>query len=61
MANEPRVRVTAYDPVTGDTDTSELDPNSYVLICGQNMQVTSLAAYANGTVSLTIKRVPDGE
>ena len=53
---EERVRVTAHDPVTGETGTQELDPNGYVLLVGEHMEVSSLARHANGTVQLTIKK-----
>lgn len=51
-----RVRVTAYDPSTGDTETQELDPNSYILVCGENMHIAAIAEHRNGTVQLTLKR-----
>lgn len=57
MAETPRVKVTCTDPTTGDTETQELDPNGYVLICGENMYVDNYATHANGTVQLTLKRV----
>lgn len=51
-----RVRVAAHDPVTGETGTDELDPNGYIPLCGENMGVSSLVRYANGTVQFVIKR-----
>lgn len=49
------VRVTVFDPLTGDTETRELQPDSYILLLGENKEVTSLSRYANGTVQFTIK------
>lgn len=49
------VRVTVYDPMTGDTESRELQPDSYILLLGENKEVTSLSRYANGTVQFTIK------
>lgn len=53
---EPPVTVTVKDPVDGVSQTQDLDPNSYVLVCGENMVVHSAHHYRNGTVQLTIKR-----
>ena len=55
-----RVKVSVFDPATGETDEAELDPNSYILLTGEHMEVASYQQYANGTVQLTIKRVPGG-
>ena len=55
MSNEP-VRVTAFDPATGETATQDLDPHGYILLLGEHMEVSSLARYGNGTIQFTIKR-----
>lgn len=60
MTENPQVRVTCFDPATGDVETQELDPNGYILILGKYMEISSLAQYANGTVQLTIKRRKEG-
>jgi hypothetical protein len=57
MTERPRITVSCHDPVDDTTQTQELDPNSYVLVLGENMEVGSLARHANGTVQLTLKRV----
>lgn len=54
--SEP-VRVTVYDPETGDTETRDLEPYSYILLLGANKEVSSMSRHANGTVQLTIKTV----
>ena len=56
MAEVTRVVVTATDPVTGETGTQRLDPNSYVLIVGENRVLDGFVQHRNGTVQLTIKR-----
>jgi hypothetical protein len=55
VPDTPRVRVTAHDPVTGDTDTQELDPRGYVLIVGEHLERCSVHRYRNGTIQLTLK------
>jgi hypothetical protein len=58
MAAE-RVRVSVFDPKTGETETSELDPHSYILICGEHMEVSSYQQWpVSGTVQMTLKRRP---
>lgn len=56
-----RVKVTVFDPATGETDTAELDPNSYILLTGEHMEVSAYQEWPkSGTVQLTIKRrAPD--
>ena len=53
---QPRVRVTAYDPATGDTGTQELDPNGYVLVVGEGMYLASETGNGTGTITLVVKR-----
>lgn len=57
---EERVRVSVFDPRTGDTEVSELDPASYILICGERMEITGYQQWPkSGTVQLTLKRTRD--
>lgn len=56
MADE-RVKVSVFDPATGETETAELSPNSYILTLGEHMEVASYQQYANGTVQFTLKPV----
>lgn len=48
--------VTAYDPETDEMKRIHLSPNGYVLVCGENMEISSYQQYSNGTVQLTVKR-----
>lgn len=53
------VKVTAYDPVTGDTQTAELRPDDHIVLCGEDVEIAAYQRYANGTVQLTIKKKPN--
>lgn len=54
-----RVKVTCEDPKTGESETQELDPHSYVIVCGEHMRVAHEQLFPqSGTVQLTLKRVP---
>lgn len=54
-----RVKVTCEDPDTGESETQELDPNSYIIVCGEHMHVAYAQVFPkSGTVQLTLKRVP---
>jgi len=56
------VRVTVLDPRTGETETCELDPNSYILICGEYMEETSMQHWPmSGTVQITLRRRERGD
>jgi len=50
------VRVTAYDPETGDTQTSEIVDDFCITVAG-TAEITSWIVHANGTHQLTIKNV----
>lgn len=53
-----RVRVTVFDPATGETEEAELDPNGYILTLGEHMEVSAFQQWPkSGTVQLTLKRV----
>ena len=54
--DDKRVRVTCFDPVTGESGTQPLDPDNYLLTLGERCEITACQVYANGTVQLTIKR-----
>ena len=60
MATE-RVRVSVFDPATGNNETAELPPDSYILLTGERMYVAGEQHYANGTVQLTLKLTPTEE
>ncbi|MGE4425035.1 MAG: hypothetical protein AB7G37_01120 [Solirubrobacteraceae bacterium] len=49
------IRVTAEDPDTGDRQTTELPPGSYVVVCAEPRRVTHEQRYANGTVVITTR------
>jgi hypothetical protein len=56
--SEDRVKVTCFDPKPGESETQELDPNSYIIICGQNRYVAHEMLFPkSGTAQLTIKAV----
>lgn len=51
-----RVRVSVFDPATGETETSELDPGNYVLVVGERCEVTyHQFHFSSSTHQLTIK------
>lgn len=53
------MQVSVFDPKTGETETSDLDPHSYILICGEFMEVSAFQQWPkSGTVQMTLKRVP---
>lgn len=49
------VKVTSYDPTTGEGETQRLDPHSYILVCGEFCEVAAVQRYANGTTQITLK------
>jgi hypothetical protein len=53
--------VTVTDPLNGDTQTAELPPEEYVVLCGERRRLTSVIHHANGTVQITIKLRPAGQ
>lgn len=56
-ATDARVRVTVFDPKTGDEEMQELNPGSYILIMGERMKVSSFQQWPkSGTVQITLKR-----
>lgn len=52
--SEP-VKVTVYDPRTGETETADLPANDYILLLGERMELSGMQMYGNGTRVLTIK------
>lgn len=53
--SEP-VRVSVFDPVTGETEVQDLAPDNYILLCGERCEVTHHQFYPkSGTHQLTIK------
>jgi hypothetical protein len=57
----PIIRVTATDLELGDTDTVELKPGRFVVVCAEPLYVAHEQNHANGTVVLTLKRRLPGE
>jgi hypothetical protein len=52
-----RVKVSVFDPKTGDTEETELDPHSYILLTGEFMEVAGYQHWPkSGTVQFTLKR-----
>jgi hypothetical protein len=52
-----RVRVSVFDPATGDTETAELPPDSYILLMGEFMEISAFQEWPrSGTVQITLKR-----
>lgn len=58
MASTERVTVSCTDPETGETETQELDPHGYIVICGEHVHVDGEQWYGNGTRVITIKPKP---
>lgn len=50
------VTVTTTDHDTGDTETRALDPDDFVLVLGERMEIAHMQVYGNGTKQFTIKR-----
>ncbi len=50
------IEVTAHDPVHGESDTQLVYPHGYCLVLGEQMKVSSMQRWPNGTVQLTLKR-----
>lgn len=60
-AGEPEVRIEVADLVTGETETTEVASDGYVVICGRRRMIAHVNAFPKtGTVQVTIKRV-EGE
>jgi hypothetical protein len=53
------LKVTVYDPETGETAHTEVPVGSYLLLCTAPCRRTALNAYATGTHQITIKGVKD--
>lgn len=51
-----RVRVTCFDPATGESETQELPEDSYILTCGERCELAGMQVYANGTTVLTLRK-----
>ena len=50
------ITITTEDHETGETETVELKPDSYVLTCGERIEFVHEQLYANGTRIITLKR-----
>jgi hypothetical protein len=55
MAEPKGIRVQVTDLATGDTETAELEPGNYVLVCAEPAFIAHTQAHANGTHVLTVK------
>lgn len=55
---EEAVQVTCFDPFTGERETQTLPEDSYIIVCGDRCEITSIQRYANGTTQLTLKTLP---
>lgn len=54
---DERVTVTVTDHKTGETETSEVPRDSYILVCGQDCYVSYCNYFpTSGTVQLTLKK-----
>lgn len=53
------LEITVYDPETGEWQTGELKPGSYVLLTAEPCHRYATNASANGTVQITLKGVTD--
>jgi hypothetical protein len=53
------LKVTIYNPNTGDTTETEIGPGSYLLLCAEPAHRTALNAWATGTHQITVKGVTD--
>ena len=51
-----RTRVTAIDIDTGESETTVIDPDNHVVICGPDCWIDSVVRHANGTTQYVIKR-----
>ena len=50
------VRVSVFDPATGETEVQDLPEDNYILLCGERCEVTHRQFYpSTGTHQLTIK------
>ena len=58
---ERMTRVTAVDIDSGESETCEITPDNYVLICGGDRYISHVQHSANGTTVVTIKTHKDGE
>lgn len=55
MTSAP-VTVTTHDPETGEGTTQDLQPDGYVLVLGELMELAHAVGHGTGTIVLTIKR-----
>jgi len=49
------LRVTVFDPETGETVTREVGPADYAIVITEPLHLDALAVYGNGTKVLTLK------
>jgi NAD(P)H-flavin reductase len=55
-ASTGRTRVTATDIDTGESETTVIEPDNHVVICGPDSWIDSVVRHANGTTQYVIKR-----
>lgn len=49
------MRITAYDTDTGETQTTEIAPNNFLVFTSGTCEISSVDKWANGTVQITLK------
>jgi hypothetical protein len=55
------IRVTVVDLKTGDSETAEIEPGNYVLVCAEPAYIAHTQAHGNGTHVLTVKGYVSGK
>lgn len=55
------IRVTVEDTENGETETTVLSANGYVVVCSGRAYVDREQVFANGTRIVTVKRRPVAE
>lgn len=53
--SEKGIRVTVLDLKTGETETAEIEPGNYIVVCAEPAHIAHTQAHANGTHILTVK------
>lgn len=49
------LKVTVYNPETGESATGEIEPGNYMVICNPPCWLDGTQSYANGTTVVTVK------
>jgi len=56
VSGERRTLITCVDIDTGESDSIEIGPGEFMVVCGGDRYVTTDQAHANGTNVVTVKR-----